>query len=100
MKKIYTFLLLSLVMLTSCNPEKELKSLISELEGKLLPLYVESSKSYWAGTTSGNPEDFQRYAQTGIKIAEIYSDKVTFDKLSRMKKDVYKRQILSSSLYT
>jgi peptidyl-dipeptidase A len=86
MKKIYTFLLLSLVMLTSCNPEKELKSLISDLEGTLLPLYVESSKSYWAGTTTGNPEDFQRYAQAGIKTTEIYSDKVLFDKLSRMRK--------------
>jgi peptidyl-dipeptidase A len=86
MKKLYTFLLLSLVMLTSCNPEKELKSLISELEGTLLPLYVESSKSYWTGTTTGNPEDFQRYAQASIKIAEIYSDKVIFDKLNRMKK--------------
>jgi len=73
-------------MLTSCNPEKELKSLISELEGTLLPLYVESSKSYWTGTTTGNPEDFQRYAQASIKIAEIYSDKVIFDKLNRMKK--------------
>lgn len=86
MKKLYTFLLLSLVMLTSCNPEKELKSLIADLEGTLLPLYVESSKSYWAGTTTGNPEDFQRYAKANIKIAEIYSDKVVFDKLSRMKK--------------
>jgi len=73
-------------MLTSCNPEKELKFLISDLEGRLLPLYVESSKSYWAGTTSGNPEDFQRYAQASIKTAEIYSDKVIFDKLSRMRK--------------
>ncbi|NMB36693.1 MAG: peptidase M3 [Bacteroidales bacterium] len=86
MKKIYLFLLLSLVMLTSCNHEKELKSLISELEGTLMPLYVESSKSYWAGTTNGNPEDFQRYAQASMKTAEIYSDKAIFDKLSRIKK--------------
>ena len=63
----------------------ELQEIIDRTVAEYAPLVKASSEAYWEGTVTGNADAFDRYAETNKKIAEIFSDRSTFEELQRIK---------------
>lgn len=65
--------------------DMELQEIIDRTVAEYAPLVKASSEAYWEGTTTGSAAAFDRYAETNKKIAEIFSDRSTFEELQRIK---------------
>ena len=63
----------------------ELQEIIDRTVAEYAPLVKASSEAYWEGTVTGNADAFDRYAETNKKIAEIFSNRSTFEELQRIK---------------
>ena len=68
-----------------CFMNMELQEIIDRTVAEYAPLVKASSEAYWEGTVTGNADAFDRYAETNKKIAEIFSDRSTFEELQRIK---------------
>jgi peptidyl-dipeptidase A len=66
--------------------EKDLMSFIKQYESKLIPIYVETTKSSYKASISGKEKDFKKSAELQVKLSSIYSNKDDFKKLEEFKK--------------
>ncbi len=86
MKKLLV-LLLTLALFTNCvnSYEMKLEKLIKDLESKYVPLRIESSVAYWNGTITGETSEYQKYAESNMKITKLFSDSAMFNELKELK---------------
>ncbi len=83
----------------SKDMEAELKSFVTQLESKYIPLYKETNLAYWNSQVTGDTKDFKKYESNQIKMNEIFSNKEDFKKLKEIKEsgqvkdELLKRQL-------
>ena len=70
---------------TQKDMNEELKQFISKFEEKVAPLYKQSAEAYWTASISGKEEDFNKAAALQYEITKIFSDKVSFETLKKIK---------------
>jgi peptidyl-dipeptidase A len=86
-----TILFISITLILGCGKtekqkmEEELTQFIKDYEAKVIPLTNASALSYFDATISGKKEDYDKSAEIEIKRSKIYSNKVDFAKLKRIK---------------
>lgn len=100
MKKLALLLIIPL-MLTGCTKrdEMKLKSIIEKVQTEESPLFIESNLSYWFGTTTGNPAEFEKYTTSTKQLSEIFTDKETFNQLKKLRnRNVIKNPLLKRQL--
>lgn len=87
MKKLFYLIIAISALLCSCTnkTEMELQSIITKVENDVFPLNKEANLAYWEGTTTGNPEAFEKYSQCNVQIIEYFSDKEIFNQLKAIK---------------
>ena len=88
MKKVLLMIIaVSFLMLESCTNKKEmeLEKIIKEVEEQIIPLRKVAAEASWDGSITGDPADFQRYSEASMKMTEVFSDKVVFNKLKALK---------------
>lgn len=88
MKKfVFMTIAVSLLLAGGCSNQKEmeLKKIIKNVEGQIIPLRIVAAEASWDGSISGDPADFQRYSEASMKMTEVFSDKEVFNKLKDLK---------------
>ncbi|MCX6150785.1 MAG: M2 family metallopeptidase [Ignavibacteriales bacterium] len=79
--------------------KEELTKFIKDYEIKVIPLTNESALAYFNASISGRKEDYDKSAEIEIKRSKIYSNKVDFAKLKKIKEsnkiedELLKRQL-------
>ncbi|MBN2001018.1 M2 family metallopeptidase [candidate division KSB1 bacterium] len=68
----------------ACGPnaeEKQMQKFIDVHVEKIKPLYKKSSLAYWKAATTGDAEQYDRYAELDLEIRTLYSNKEDFQKV-------------------
>jgi len=71
-----------------CGPvedENQLERFIESHIAKVEPLTTQANLAYWAASTTGKPEDYNKLKQLQLKIRQIYSDPQEYALLKDMK---------------
>ena len=70
-------LFVAAIFLVGCGPvakERQLEQFIRTHVGKVEPLSTEANLAYWAASTTGKPEDYDRLRQLQLEIRRIYNN--------------------------
>lgn len=65
--------------------ENELRNFISDFEKKLIPAYRDAALASWNANVSGKPEDYDLSEKTSFALENLYTDKVSFEKIKEFK---------------
>lgn len=65
--------------------EKQLQEFITDHVAVIDPLSTEMNLAYWDASTTGKPEDYDRFGKLQLEIRRIYSDPEDFDLLKETK---------------
>lgn len=87
MKRFLLVAALACVALCGCQnrEEMELRELLDKLQAQVQPVNKASALAYWEGTTTGNAEKFEEYAQLNQQLTMITSDKEVFERLKALR---------------
>lgn len=89
-KRIIPFLLVVILLVLNCNPERDkmeedFKAFLNDLESKVIPLTRDFNIAYFEATTSGKEELYKEMEKLRIELTYLYSNKEDFTQLKRFK---------------
>lgn len=73
-------------MIVSCtsSDNDNAANLVREVTDSMAPLSKEAAQNYWMGTTTGENQYFTEYSSLNVKISDIFSDPVKFNKIKEL----------------
>jgi peptidyl-dipeptidase A len=86
--RIFTLTLAAILWSCTSNQEKmenELNDFIISFEQKVIPLYRDAALASWDANVTGKAEDYERSEKASIALENLFTDSVSFAKLTRIK---------------